>query len=366
MLEYMISPLNRYFNRVFLMWVLAVTSIVMAVISLFEVTEQARKAMGNQSVQFGQILETLLLKMPAHFQMLLPFIVLIAGMITLARLNYAQEITAAKSCGISVWQLICGLSATVFMLGMFNLAVINPLSAQFNKRVSKLENNLYNEAETFLSLSETGLWIREAVQDEERIVHIPHISPKLKECQQVTFHIYKNSVYHERIDAQTARLDLKFWHLTNTTRWGNQEFGRAHQELVLPSILSFEKLMNSNMLPESISFWKLPKYISILEKSGLSSLAYRVYWHGLLAKMGMMVTMIILAAAFSLRPVRQGYTVTLIASGVACGFLLHFLNDIIIALGMADKLPPFLAAWSPTLVMSFLAVTLLLHTEEGG
>ena len=133
----------------------------------------------------------------------------------------------------------------------------------------------------------------------------------------------------------------------------------------MSSDLSFEKILNSDLDPKFISFWKLPDYIALLERSGLSTLSHRMYWHSLLAKIGFMISLVFLAAAFTQRPVRQGYTTFLIIMGLSTGLVLHFIGDIIYALGQAERLPVLVAAWPPTIIVMLLSITLILHLEEG-
>lgn len=365
-LYYLLSPLNRYFSRVFTLWFFSCSAIVIAVISLFEATEQARRAMGNAAVQFQDILEIICLKIPNHIQMLLPFIVLTASLITLSRLNHSQEIVAAKSVGVSVWQFIGGISALVGLIAILQLAIINPMSAVLNARLLNLENKMSAGNGAALSISETGMWIREVYDQRESIINIKHINLQTKELRHITFQNFAPSGHYVgRIDAESATLDRGFWHLKNVKKWTGRDSGFPHQELVIPSHLSLNKILESNTPPESLSFWQLRPYIQILERSGLSTLPYRLYWHSLIAKVGMMLVMVFLAAAFSLRPIRQGYTTSLIALGVSSGFFLHFMNDIVYALGLADKLPLILSAWSPTLIIGAFSITLLIHLEDG-
>jgi lipopolysaccharide export system permease protein len=75
--------------------------------------------------------------------------------------------------------------------------------------------------------------------------------------------------------------------------------------------------------------------------------------------------MVLLAAAFSLRHVRHGGTLTLVATGVAAGFALFILNKLVIMLGMSGTLPVVLAAWAPTGIAWMLGAAALLHLEDG-
>jgi len=55
----------------------------------------------------------------------------------------------------------------------------------------------------------------------------------------------------------------------------------------------------------------------------------------------------------------------MIIGGVAAGFLLYFLSDLVFALGLSARVPVTLAAWTPTGVSVIFGTSLLLHLEDG-
>jgi lipopolysaccharide export system permease protein len=367
-MAYLLSTLNLYFCRIFSLWLGFCTLVLGIIISLFEGTELVRRSMGKTSVDFSIILEMLLLKLPGHFQMLLPFIVLSSAMITFYRLNQTREIIAAKSSGLYIWQLMGGLCVFIAAFGGINLLVVNPLSAVMSGRFNNLEAFYFSGNRSQMAVSETGLWFKENMATRQSIVRTNHVQAHTKAFSKVTFHNFDphKGIYQSRIDADSAILQKGYWELHNVSLWqdkGNQF--KSYDCLKIPTSLTIEKIQDSNASPETISFWSLPKFIHILEKSGLSSMGYRLYWHSQLAKIGMMVAMILLAGGLGSRPVRQGKTARYIAFSVGSGFILYFVNDIVYAMGLGGQIPLLLAAWIPTLVVLMLSVTLLLHFEEG-
>ena len=62
---------------------------------------------------------------------------------------------------------------------------------------------------------------------------------------------------------------------------------------------------------------------------------------------------------------RGGGTWLLIAAGVLTGFVLYFVSDLVLALGLSGKIPPVLAAWTPACVFTLIGVASLFHMEDG-
>ena len=114
-----------------------------------------------------------------------------------------------------------------------------------------------------------------------------------------------------------------------------------------------------------MSFWELPRFISILESAGFSAVRHRLHWHSLLASPLLLCAMVLIAAIFSLRMTRRGGTLPWACAGLFFGFFLYFMSDVVFALGLSSRIPEVLAAWTPATVTTLLGVASLLHLEDG-
>jgi lipopolysaccharide export system permease protein len=114
-----------------------------------------------------------------------------------------------------------------------------------------------------------------------------------------------------------------------------------------------------------MSFWSLPAFIATLENAGFSALRHRLHWYATMAVPFLLCAMVLVAASFSLRLTRRGGTGLMLAGGVAAGFLLYFLSDLIMALGLTGAVPAPLAAWAPAGVSALLGLAMLFRLEDG-
>lgn len=366
MFDLMFTRINRYFCRLFSLWFLAVSAVVMFIIVLVDLTEYSRRSISTSKIQFNEIFELVLLKIPYHYQMILPFIVLISAIIAMSRLNRTNETIVARSFGISIWQMASGMLGVIILLSGFYLTVLNPLSAVLNQRHEKLEQKLFSGKDISFTLFEDGVWLRENYKDRQSIITISRINPQQNSFEKIQFQNFSpDFTFQSRIDAKEAIIKNGYWCLKDVVIYNAKKARETFATLELKTDLSYNKILNSDMDPKYLSFWRLPDYISLLDKSGLSSLPYRMYWHSLISKIGFMMSLVFLSAAFTQRPIRQGYTTLLIFLALATGLVLHFFSDIVYALGQIDKLPIIVAAWSPTVIVMLLSTTLILHLEEG-
>jgi lipopolysaccharide export system permease protein len=122
---------------------------------------------------------------------------------------------------------------------------------------------------------------------------------------------------------------------------------------------------NSFSTPETVSFWQLPAYIRSSENSGFASAGYRLQYQKLVAQPFLLIAMVMLAAAVSLRFFRFGGVQKMVLSGVGAGFLLYVLSKVTEDLSKAELMHPIAAAWLPVCVGGLTGFLALLYQEDG-
>jgi lipopolysaccharide export system permease protein len=171
--------------------------------------------------------------------------------------------------------------------------------------------------------------------------------------------------FKQRIEARAAVLEPGVWELQDA---------RVNELGVLPvdypvfqlkTNLTPEQVRESFATPETVPFWDLPLYIQIAEHAGLIAAGYRLQFQKLLARPFLMVAMVFLAAAVSLRFFRFGGVQKMVLSGVAAGFLLYVLSKVTEDLSKADLMHPVAAAWLPVLAGGLTGFIALLYQEDG-
>ena len=92
---------------------------------------------------------------------------------------------------------------------------------------------------------------------------------------------------------------------------------------------------------------------------------YDLRYQTLLARPLLLVAMVLISAAFSLRFFRFGGVGKMAAGGVVAGFVLYVATKMVGDMGGAGLLSAPVAAWSPALVGSLLGALALLPQEDG-
>jgi lipopolysaccharide export system permease protein len=360
------STLSYYIGRQFLLWFLAVLCGLMAVVFLFDLIELLRRAATLPEATLGRVIRLSLLKQPKLAQEMVPFVVLFATMIAFFRLSRAHELTVIRAAGVSVWQFLLPVVIDVLVIGAIILAVVNPVSAVLYARYEQLEAQLFRGQSNLLSVSPTGVWLRQADGATNSVVHASRVNSATMELQDVIIFTFEGEdKFVDRIDAESAVLQAGHWqiHKASIVRPGRPP--ELESEYSLPTQMTRERILDGFGSPETISFWDLPKFIHTLEAAGFSATRHRLYWNRSVAGPLLLFAMVLIAATFSLRPPRRGGAIRLMVGGISAGFLLFFLSNLVAALGQNATIPVALAAWTPAIVSTLLGMTMLLHLEDG-
>jgi lipopolysaccharide export system permease protein len=361
-----LSPtLTGYIARQFTIWYLSFLFGLLGVILLATAVDLLDR-LANKDASLAVVAQMVLLKLPFLTQEVMPFTVLFAGLACFWRLTRSNELVVTRAAGVSVWQILVPVLGVALAVGGITVTVLNPLGAVLLGRFEQFEAKyIHNQAST-LSVSRQGLWLRQADEGGQSVIHASRITHETMTLHNVIiFHFAEEDRFIGRVDAERAVLRPGHWQLTSAWKSGPGTRELFFEQLDIPTELSREKILDSFAPPETIAFWSLPEFIELLENAGFSATHHKLQFHRLLATPLLLAALVLLAASFSLRTQRRGRVGLVILGGVLTGFLLYFVSNIVFALGLSGEIPIILSAWTPASVTLMLGIAILLHLEDG-
>jgi lipopolysaccharide export system permease protein len=361
------KTLAFYIARQFLLWCFVVFLTMATIVFLLDYVELIRRSGSHADATLMVLLEMAALKQPYMWQQIMPFAILFGAMLSFWRMTRSNELVVARSTGVSVWQFLAPAVLGALAIGVLVVTVFNPVAAAMQLSYEKLESRLLKNSSEQLTLSHSGLWLRQSDdQGMPSVIHAERLAPGSITLEDVLILFFdKNDRLTGRIDAKQARLESGHWRITDGTRWQPGKGQEPFTETTIATTMTASKIEQSFASPETISFWELPGFISLLEQSGFSTQRHRLEYNALLARPFLLAAMVLIAATFSLRMQRRGGTSLMIAAGVASGFTLYLLSNVVFALGQSAAIPVNLAAWTPAGVSWLLGTSLLLYLEDG-
>ncbi|MEY4795093.1 MAG: hypothetical protein RL724_2029 [Pseudomonadota bacterium] len=362
----------RRFAGMALLMVLALSALV----ALFDLIELLRRAATRPEANFALVAQIAGLRVPYVAMQILPFAVLLGGIIAFWRLTRFSELVVARAAGISAWGFLAGPVLVALLLGLGASTALSPLSSAMLARAERLDQLYLRNTGGITALAGGRLWLRQADEGLQpqgvaiisgRPIATRDLRPgeALRLAEVTIWRLSAEDRPLARIEAASALLQPGRWRFDGAIVFGAERVAGAPQNLDFPTELTPERIENSFATPDTLSLWALPEFIKILEDAGFSAIRHRLHFQSLLALPLLATAMALLAAGFSMRSARRGGVARMIAGGVSAGFALFVLDKITGEFGEAGTLPVVLAAWAPAGAGFLLAAALLLHLEDG-
>ncbi|WP_376872583.1 LptF/LptG family permease [Albirhodobacter sp. R86504] len=211
-----------------------------------------------------------------------------------------------------------------------------------------------------------------ALATSQVVIHAARANLDATTLYETTFLVFSaDAGPARRIEAREAILSDGYWTLRDVKDWPlkgstNPERDATTRAVMrLPSDLTPERIRDGFGTPQAIAIWDLPDYIQELERAGFSAQRHRVWFQMELALPFVLATMVLIAAGFTMRHVRFGGTGRMVMLALFAGLGMFFLRNVAQVLGENGQISVFLAAWAPPMIAGMLALTLLLHLEDG-
>ena len=289
--------------------------------------------------------------------------------LSLARSN---ELVVTRASGRSGLYALVAPVVTALLIGVFAVAVVNPIVAATSRQYEALANRYARGNASVLSINREGLWLRQGGASGQTVIRSARSNLDGTVLYDVSFMDFApDGGPMSRIEAAEATLTPGAWALRDAKRWrftpgtNPEREAQRMDSMLLPTELTREQIRDSFGTPSAISIWQLQGFIDQLSRAGFSARAHRMWFQREMAMPLMMAAMVMVGAAFTMRHTRLGRTGMMVLAALLAGFALFFLRNFAQVLGENGNIPVTLAAWSPPVAAALLSIGLLLHLEDG-
>lgn len=325
----------------------------------------------NKNIGFYIVTKLAFAKVPYLLQEASPFLLFIAAILAFYRLSKNNEYTLLKASGLSIWKLLLPYVISALAVGVVFVAILNPVATSLMEYTRKTSSKYFQgqASSNLLSFSHSGLWFIDKFPTDnvrKRVVHAKYLNAKEMELVNVSFLLLDGDYnFLQRIDAPSVTLFEGNWVIKDAKEYLPHSLAKSITEMTLPTNFREYDLKNSFIDPQSISVWQLGHFISILKSSGYSALQHTAYFYKLILRPIFMCGLVLVAASFSLQPMRFISSIKLILAGGLSGFLLFFANEFLNMLGASGSLPSGIASMVSAVSVCMIGGLLVLHTKDG-
>lgn len=359
--------LFRYIGLEFAKLFLMCFSGLMTIYLVIDFFEKLRRFL-KFDAQMSDILTFFLLRTPGITFQIAPLAVLMATLLSLGLLSRNHEITAMRSCGVSLGRLaapflVIGGVISVLLLGMTSVIIPTATArAEYVKNTfieKKPQNLALKAARPWLQIRGPALLNVELVEPGGRVLQGVRVYQLGPQFRLTLLTEARQAVHTERGWLLQDGIDRRFLPNGNVTM-------EPFMEKPLP--LSQEPQDFDSWLAvesESLTLRELKAYIDRLSLDGYNFSRVLTDYHGRMAFPFVSVIMVLVGIALSL--LKMGTRGTGLAMGIGqamvVGFFYWMTHSVAIALGRSGVLLPVLAAWMANIMFLSVALYLLLRVR---
>jgi len=334
-----------------------------AMITFSDFAEMLRRG-ASKNVDILDLLKISLMRVPHLMDQLLPFIVLFTTIFTFWHLKRKNEIDVIQSTGVSYLQLLLPLLASGLFMGGVNIVFLNPGVAKLTKLAKNLENKLLFQNQGNLAVTNEGIWIRESKLNGITFFHMDKLNVSQNSGSHIKiYELGPDFQLRKEIHGKTFKTQKGGVVINDVTLIQNNKV-LYKKSLRYKTHISIEVLSQNFQPPDTVSFQEIPRTIKTLSRAGFSTKGYVMNWHIHLTQFLWFVSMIIFGAAGVLKTLPRHGSIMLVVMSVGISLVLFLVRDISYAMGEAEKISPFVAAWAPACISGMFGMSAFLHFEE--
>ena len=358
---------EKYLFKKFLINFIYFISISLLIVFLVEFTELLRRTSEIVSVSSTlYVFYLTALKTMESIAFIIPISFFGTTMITCRTLNKHREMVIAQNACLNSFKIMYPFIFFSILFCSIYFTILNPFFSHAINSYQKIEQEVFRGKLSKTSISKSGIWLRQGSKNNKIVIRAAIFLPEESLFKDATFYIYtKKNNFIERIDAKSAKLEKDFWIMKNVIINRPNKKVIKIDEYTLKTNLSIKKIEDSFLDPQSLSIWKIPKFISLLKESGFSSTKHEMYFYKTIILPVYLIGLILIAGAFTIRFTKtKTTTFVLILMGVISGFLIHVLGETIYSLGIANKLNTWVASLAPSIITIIVGGFFVIHFEK--
>lgn len=357
--------LNRYITREFLkVFSLSLSSLML--IYIIVIFLQKLNVFSRYQAPFFLIFEYLFYKLPeVAFLWTLPYAVLLSILLTLGALSRHSEITAMKAGGVSLYRITLPLFFIVFLISIIHFLgneYLVPYTYQKSRYVWDVKVKKERPASFFKNFK---IWYR----SDHQIFNIQLLDPQQKILKGFTLYQFDDRFRcTQRIDAREVKWKDGQWLFYQGAMRTFGEDGSLRiapfQEMDFPLKENWESFQKVQRDPEEMSYSELRTYIQKIQSSGYDATRYLVGLYSKLSFPLLNLIMVLIGIPFALRTGRSGGVALSVGISVIIGFAYGVTFYLFLSIGKTGVLPPFLSAWTPTLLFGLTGIFTLMSIRQ--
>ena len=356
--------INKYLSKEFLKVVINTSIIFFAlgfIMNLFEEINFFK----DLDVNINTPIILSLLFTPSLLHNFFPFIILLSGIWFFLKIKKTDELTALNISGMSNLSTIIIPGILSFILGIFFITTINPVTSALVKKYETIKGSYELDQEYLAAITENGIWMKEKNLRKNNIIR--SLTLEGENLLEVTIYEFdKNNDFIRRIEAESANIRSLKWNLKNVKilNVDGNILSENIKNISYISMYDIKKIKSLYSNPDTISFWNLENEIQLLEQRGYSTKEMETKLHRSLAFPFFLLSMLLLSSFFTLGTRFSDNNWKYVFIAIILSVLIFLFNDFSAVLGKTEKLPLEISVWMPITIVFIFSFVGIIHANQ--
>lgn len=304
-----------------------------------------------------------LLNLPTILFEISPFIFLITTQMFFLELYNRDEIIIFKQYGVKNLDIIKFISFISLIVGILLVLGFYTLSSNLKNNYLIFKNKFTDDNKYLAVINESGLWIKDEVNDYVNIVHAKSIEKNfLKDVsinQMDKDHSLVQSIFAEEIDIMNNT-----WKIENAKIFNVNGTKIDNREITFKTNFNLEKINNLFSNLSSLNLIQLFEQYNDYKSLGYSTLDIESHIHKITSLPIYLVIMILLGSILMFNTSYNKSKVANLVIGILLSVFIYYINYFFNLMGINEKVPVILSVWFPFIILILLSGIGLVKINE--
>lgn len=354
----MTPTLRRYLTKLFLSRLALLLVGVNFLVVILDFMANGDDVISSNSTPLLSSFRYMGLRLPQIMSTLMPFVLLIAVLLTLMELVRHQEMAAMMSAGMSQLKVMLTLLPAGMIIAVLQFAISDQLEP---RAIKELKNWGVGEYKVNKEEETNAIWFHH----QGDIIRVGRVERGDLLHDITIFRRGQDENIVERIHADRLVHQDGTWILSDVSRSTITRLEPEHLDrLEWQSNLQPRLVASLASHPKNLSVFEIRRFWQEARFGSFPNHVYEVWMHRKIVAPLVLFVMVLLSVPLVQRYQRHANLVSILAFGLAAGFSFIVFDDLLMTLGEAGLIPPILAAWAATLIFAAIGATLALHRES--
>ena len=304
-----------------------------------------------------------LLNLPTILFEISPFIFLITTQMFFLELYNRDEIIIFKQYGVRNLDIIKFISFISLIVGILLVLGFYTLSSNLKNNYLIFKNKFTDDNKYLAVINESGLWIKDEVNDYVNIIHAKSIEKNLLKNVSINQmdkdHSLVQSIFAEEID-----IINNIWKIENAKIFNVNGTKIDNREITFKTNFNLEKINNLFSNLSSLNLIQLFEQYNDYKSLGYSTLDIESHIHKITSLPIYLVIMILLGSILMFNTSYNKSKIANLVIGILLSVFIYYINYFFNLMGINEKVPVILSVWFPFIILILLSGIGLVKINE--